>query len=275
MKPAAILALALTAWTPATYACLSNCGGSTGGSTGGAPANAAGHISLTKPNEGVDLFFEMMQILGSRLRPGWQDTGYFDLEPGTATPRDLGIARYLNEATDRVLLQASKSKGLDGAIGRQFVGEEGDLVMYYGPRDARGPATDAIDRARSDWGAAPPAQGAKPQPPKPQASRDSIVDTIQEPTVEDVRKIDAERKARIDAERAADKALAQQQDADAQRVADALFSGDPDRAKTAGATLRIASREMQNRVARKIVERVQKIVDDGVRAAAGAPRTSN
>ncbi|MBI2386650.1 MAG: hypothetical protein HYV14_11620 [Elusimicrobia bacterium] len=40
---------------------------------------------------------------------------------------------------------------LDVTAGRQFYGEEGDLIVYYGPRDAYGLRVDAIDMFRADW----------------------------------------------------------------------------------------------------------------------------
>ncbi|MDD5304607.1 MAG: hypothetical protein PHS14_16040 [Elusimicrobia bacterium] len=40
---------------------------------------------------------------------------------------------------------------LDVTAGRQFYGEEGDLVIYYGPRDNYGLRVDALDMFRADW----------------------------------------------------------------------------------------------------------------------------
>ncbi len=40
---------------------------------------------------------------------------------------------------------------LDVTAGRQFYGEEGDLIIYYGPRDAYGLRVDALDIFRADW----------------------------------------------------------------------------------------------------------------------------
>ena len=40
---------------------------------------------------------------------------------------------------------------LDVTAGRQFYGEEGDLIIYYGPRDAYGMRVDALDIFRADW----------------------------------------------------------------------------------------------------------------------------
>lgn len=39
----------------------------------------------------------------------------------------------------------------DLTLGRQFYGEAGDLVVYYGPRDNYGLGVDAIDGGRFDW----------------------------------------------------------------------------------------------------------------------------
>ncbi len=40
---------------------------------------------------------------------------------------------------------------LDVTAGRQFYGEEGDLVIYFGPRDAYGMRVDSLDVFRADW----------------------------------------------------------------------------------------------------------------------------
>lgn len=40
---------------------------------------------------------------------------------------------------------------LDVTAGRQFYGEEGDLIIYYGPRDSYGLRVDALDIFRADW----------------------------------------------------------------------------------------------------------------------------
>ncbi len=40
---------------------------------------------------------------------------------------------------------------LDVTAGRQFYGEEGDLVVYYGPRDNYGLTIQALDIFRADW----------------------------------------------------------------------------------------------------------------------------
>jgi len=40
---------------------------------------------------------------------------------------------------------------LDLTAGRQFYGEEGDLIVYYGPRDNYGLRVDALDAFRADW----------------------------------------------------------------------------------------------------------------------------
>jgi len=41
--------------------------------------------------------------------------------------------------------------GLDTTLGRQFYGEAGDLVIYYGPRNDYGLTVTAIDGGRFDW----------------------------------------------------------------------------------------------------------------------------
>lgn len=40
---------------------------------------------------------------------------------------------------------------VDVTAGRQFYGEEGDLIVYYGPRSAYGLRVDALDIFRADW----------------------------------------------------------------------------------------------------------------------------
>lgn len=39
----------------------------------------------------------------------------------------------------------------DTTVGRQFYGEAGDLIVYYGPRDNYGFRTEALDAFRFDW----------------------------------------------------------------------------------------------------------------------------
>jgi|CXWL01.1.fsa_nt_gi hypothetical protein len=54
---------------------------------------------------------------------------------------------------DESFIKIDKLMGsLDTTLGRQFVGEEGDLVAYYGPRtNLYGLGVDALDAAKFDW----------------------------------------------------------------------------------------------------------------------------
>jgi hypothetical protein len=66
-------------------------------------------------------------------------------------------ADTLDNVTARTLVQEANVKidklaGLfDTTIGRQFYGEPGDLIVYYGPRNAYGQRVDSLDAFRFDW----------------------------------------------------------------------------------------------------------------------------
>lgn len=66
-------------------------------------------------------------------------------------------AQTVNGVQDATIVQEANVKIdkvmglLDVTAGRQFYGEEGDLVIYYGPRDAYGLRVDAVDMFRADW----------------------------------------------------------------------------------------------------------------------------
>lgn len=66
-------------------------------------------------------------------------------------------ADSLDNVTARTLVQEANVKidklaGLfDTTIGRQFYGEPGDLIVYYGPRNAYGQRVDSLDAFRFDW----------------------------------------------------------------------------------------------------------------------------
>jgi hypothetical protein len=75
-----------------------------------------------------------------------------------ATTRVYGSgSQDLNTIQSAVFVQEANVKIdkvmglLDVTAGRQFYGEEGDLIVYYGPRDAYGLRVDAIDMFRADW----------------------------------------------------------------------------------------------------------------------------
>jgi len=63
----------------------------------------------------------------------------------------------VNQIQDTTVVQEANVKIdkvfglLDVTAGRQFYGEEGDLIVYYGPRDAYGLRVDALDIFRADW----------------------------------------------------------------------------------------------------------------------------
>ncbi len=65
-----------------------------------------------------------------------------------STVQDWQNQSYVQEANVKI----DKVMGLlDVTAGRQFYGEEGDLIVYYGPRDNYGLNVDAIDLFRADW----------------------------------------------------------------------------------------------------------------------------
>ena len=77
---------------------------------------------------------------------------------GENTNRVYGQAREsLDDVQTRTLVQEAFVKidklfgHLDTTMGRQFYGEAGDLIIYYGPRDNFGLRTNAIDAFRADW----------------------------------------------------------------------------------------------------------------------------
>ncbi len=79
-------------------------------------------------------------------------------EGGAGTARVYGAAAQdLNTIQTQTIVQEANVKIdkvaglLDVTAGRQFYGEEGDLVIYYGPRDAYGLRVDALDIFRADW----------------------------------------------------------------------------------------------------------------------------
>ena len=79
-------------------------------------------------------------------------------ENAAGNPRTYGSgAQTLTAIEGQIQVQEANVKidkvfGLiDMTAGRQFYGEEGDLIVYYGPRDAYGLRVDAIDMFRADW----------------------------------------------------------------------------------------------------------------------------
>lgn len=79
-------------------------------------------------------------------------------EGGAGTARVYGAAaQNVNTIQTETIVQEANVKIdkvmglLDVTAGRQFYGEEGDLIIYYGPRDAYGLRVDALDIFRADW----------------------------------------------------------------------------------------------------------------------------
>ena len=61
---------------------------------------------------------------------------------------DFQSAVFIEEANVKI----DKIMGfLDLTAGRQFYGEEGDLIIYYGPRNNYGLTISAVDMFRADW----------------------------------------------------------------------------------------------------------------------------
>lgn len=74
------------------------------------------------------------------------------------TPRPYGSgADNVNTVQTNTLVQEANVKidklaGMfDTTVGRQFYGEAGDLIVYYGPRDNYGMVVSAIDAFKFDW----------------------------------------------------------------------------------------------------------------------------
>ncbi|MCF8149103.1 MAG: hypothetical protein K9J80_00010 [Sulfuritalea sp.] len=143
------------------------------------------------------------------------------------------------------------------------------------------------DAALRDDAAKPPPVPPAANPPADAATaatgEGTILDSITEPTPEDIRKEYAAQDARRLERRKAEDAVAAEvekaQDRAAQNIVDALFSGNKDKGEAAASTFGIADKEVQNRVTQKIIERVGKTVDDARRAAtnaaAGPPQSIN
>lgn len=79
-------------------------------------------------------------------------------EGGVGTARVYGAAaQTVNQIQDTTIVQEANVKIdkvfslLDVTAGRQFYGEEGDLIIFYGARDAYGMRVDALDIFRADW----------------------------------------------------------------------------------------------------------------------------
>lgn len=77
---------------------------------------------------------------------------------GDAANRVYGQgAESLDNIQTRTIVQQAYVKidklfgHVDTTIGRQFYGETGDLIIYYGPRDNFGQRVNAIDAFRADW----------------------------------------------------------------------------------------------------------------------------
>lgn len=66
--------------------------------------------------------------------------------PNTITTLEAAV--YIEEANVKI---DKVFDLLDVTAGRQFYGEEGDLIIYYGPRDNYGLTVSALDIFRADW----------------------------------------------------------------------------------------------------------------------------
>lgn len=70
-----------------------------------------------------------------------------------------GSSQNVNQVTTLLWVDEANVKidklfgALDTTIGRQFYGEAGDLVIYYGPRNDYGLTITALDALRMDWNA--------------------------------------------------------------------------------------------------------------------------
>lgn len=81
---------------------------------------------------------------------GGEQTGGSARLHGTS-PEDLNEVQS-NAVVQEANIKIDKLMGLfDTTVGRQFYGEAGDLIAYYGPRDNYGLATNALDAFRLDW----------------------------------------------------------------------------------------------------------------------------
>jgi len=84
--------------------------------------------------------------------------GTFDAPAGSASGNNNPSAsQSVNGVLNSLLVDEAyvKVKGMfgsvDATVGRQFYGDKGDLVAYYGPHDFYGMAVTALDAARLDW----------------------------------------------------------------------------------------------------------------------------
>lgn len=83
--------------------------------------------------------------------------GAHNLSSGAGLRNYGSGSETLSQWQDRTHVQEANVKidklmGLfDTTIGRQFYGEPGDLIVYYGPRDNYGFRTEALDTFRFDW----------------------------------------------------------------------------------------------------------------------------
>lgn len=80
------------------------------------------------------------------------------LEKGAGTARVYGEGSesldniQTNTNVEEANVKIDKLAGLfDTTVGRQFYGEAGDLIVYFGPRDSFGQSVTAIDAFRFDW----------------------------------------------------------------------------------------------------------------------------
>lgn len=256
---------------------------------GSMPSSAAGMLALTG-------YSQFKTVENESPRPTdriYTAYDYFDDVRSDSRASDVFRSNFFLTGMDPVqgtTVKVDRLAGLfDTTIGRQFFGEEGELIAYYGPRSNLGLETSAIDAARFDWSGDvgttlfgtpnPTPQQLRDGPPKPPAAPGasppapatpgspggSILDDIREPTLREV--FGGTEPAPKPQPSAADVEKEKFLDKAAQDIADGLFSGNADKGKAAAAALGNAPRELQNRVVKQINERVQKIVNDAMRAS--------
>ena len=80
-------------------------------------------------------------------------TGASNVAPRTYGSNPETVQEWqTNTLVQEASVKIDKLAGLfDTTIGRQFYGEAGDLIAYFGPRDNYGYRTEALDAFRFDW----------------------------------------------------------------------------------------------------------------------------
>lgn len=99
----------------------------------------------------LGLGFDLLDDVHAKMTLGKNNRVYG--ASAAANPRGENIDTYTaNVHVDEANVKVDKLMGaVDMTLGRQFYGNEGDLVAYFGPRDNYGLDIDALDAARFDW----------------------------------------------------------------------------------------------------------------------------